>query len=249
MTVLLLGGTVEARRLAAALVADGVDVLTSLAGAVAVERPPAGRVRVGGFGGVGGLAAYLRENEIAVVVDATHPFAARITANAWTACARTGTPLLRLCRPGWGGRPDAGAWHWVPSSEAAAATAGRLGERVFLSVGRQSASGFLGLPGQVLLRVIEPPAVAVPATWELLAARGPFDLDAERELLSSRRIDVLVTKDSGGPAAKLDAATELGVPVVIVSRPAEPSSLARVGTVDAAVRWLRDHYLAPQPPP
>lgn len=242
MTVLLLGGTVEARRLAAALVEDGVEVLTSLAGAVAVERPPAGRLRVGGFGGTDGLIRFLTTQDIAAVVDATHPFAARITANAAEACARTGMPLLRLCRPGWGGRPDAAGWHWVTSSEEAAEVARRLGERIFLSVGRQSAPEFLGLTGYVLLRVVEPPAVTVPATWEVLTARGPFDLAAERDLLRNRRIDVLVTKDSGGraTAAKLDAAAELGIPMVIVARPVEPSSLTRVDTVDAAVRWVEE---------
>ncbi|MFT4297158.1 MAG: cobalt-precorrin-6A reductase [Micropruina sp.] len=242
MTVLLLGGTAEARRLAAALVDSGVDVLTSLAGAVTVERPPAGRVRVGGFGGADGLAGFLTRENIAAVVDATHPFAARITASAAEACGRTGTPLLRLSRPGWGGRPDAAGWHWVASSQQAAEVAPRLGERVFLSVGRQSAPEFLGLTGYVLLRVVEPPAVAVPGSWEVVRARGPFDLDAERALLRDRRIDVLVTKDSGGraTAAKLDAAAELGVPVVIVARPAEPSGLIRVETVDAAVRWVEE---------
>ncbi|MFT3970719.1 MAG: cobalt-precorrin-6A reductase [Micropruina sp.] len=240
MTVLLLGGTVEARRLAAALVVDGVNVLTSLAGAVAVQRPPAGCVRVGGFGGADGLAGFSTTQHIAAVVDATHPFAARITASAAEACGRTETPLLRLCRPGWGGRPDAAGWHWVASSDEAAEGARRLGERIFLSVGRRSATEFLGLTGYVLLRAVEPPTVAVPESWEVLTARGPFDLAAERALLRNRRIDVLVTKDSGGraTAAKLDAAAELGVPVVIVARPAEPSGLTRVETVDAAVRWL-----------
>lgn len=240
MTVLLLGGTAEARRLAAELTGAGVEVLTSLAGAVTVQRPPAGRVRVGGFGGADGLAGFLTRHDIAAVVDATHPFAARITANAARACVRTGTPLLRLCRPGWGGRPDAAGWHWVASADQAAGVARRLGERVFLSVGRQSAAEFLGLTGYVLLRVVDPPGVAVPATWQVLRARGPFDLDAERDLLRSRRIDVLVAKDSGGraTAAKLDAAAELGIPVVIVARPDEPSGLIRVETVDAAVRWV-----------
>lgn len=243
MTVLLLGGTVEARRLGSVLVADGVDVLTSLAGAVAGQRPRAGRVRVGGFGAVDGLAGFLSAQHIAAVVDATHPFAARITASAAEACARTGTPLVRLCRPGWAGRPDAARWHWVESAEQAAVLAQGLGERVFLSVGRQWAPKFLALSGYVLLRVVEPPTVAVPASWEVLRAQGPFDPGAERDLLRSRRIDVMVTKDSGGgaTAAKLDAAAELGVPVVVVARPIEPPGLTRVETVDAAVGWLVAH--------
>lgn len=241
MRVLLLGGTAEARALAAELVAAGVDVVTSLAGAVAGVRSVPGGVRVGGFGGVDGLVGYLTAEGIDRVVDATHPFAATMTAHAAEACARTAMPLLRLARPGWAGRAEAASWRWVDSLAAARTAAELAGERVFLAVGRQSIGPFLEWEQRyVLLRVVDPPEVTVPASWEVLRARGPFGLDSERDLLLSRRIDVLVTKDSGGDAtaAKLDAAAELCVPVVIVARPAEPAGVPVAQTVTAALRWV-----------
>ncbi|MEA5052065.1 MAG: cobalt-precorrin-6A reductase [Propionicimonas sp.] len=240
MTVLLLGGTGEARALAGRLVEAGVPVVNSLAGAVAPTTLPPGEVRIGGFGGTEGLAAYLREQAIERVVDATHPFAARITEHAATACQAVGTPLLRLSRPSWLGRPDAATWRWVADLPAARVAAEELGSRVFLSVGRQSAEQFTGWTDRyVLLRVVEPPAFPVPDTWEVLAARGPFDLAAERALLADRRIEVLVTKDSGGrhTAAKLDAAAVLGVPVVVVKRPPDPAGVTVVESVGEALSW------------
>lgn len=241
MTVLLLGGTGEARELAGRLTEAGVPVITSLAGAVSPRALPPGEVRIGGFGGVAGLADYLREHRIARVVDATHPFADRISSHAATACQQLGTPLLRLSRPSWRARPDSWGWHWVADLAAARRAAEGLGRRVFLSVGRQSAAEFTGWRERyVLLRVVEPPEIPVPDSWEVLAVRGPFDLAAERVLLLDRRIDVLVTKDSGGAhtAAKLDAAAELGIPVVIVARPADPPGVPTVDSVDAVLAWL-----------
>lgn len=243
MTVLLLGGTGEARALARRLTEGGVPVVTSLAGAVAPRALPTGEARIGGFGGVAGLADYLRERRIAQVVDATHPFAALISAHAATACQQVGIPLLRLSRPSWGARPDSSAWHWVADLPAARQAAERLGGRAFLSVGRQSAADFTGWQDRyVLLRVVEPPEIPLPDSWEVLAVRGPFDLAAERALLLDRRIDVLVTKDSGGDhtAAKLDAAAELGIPVVVVARPADPPGVPTVDSVDAVLSRLGD---------
>lgn len=243
MTVLLLGGTGEARALAGELVDAGVPVVTSLAGAVSPRVLPPGQVRIGGFGGVAGLADYLREHGIARVVDATHPFASRITAHAASACRQVETPLLRLSRPSWRRRPDSSQWRWVADLPAARRAAEKLGRRVFLSVGRQSAAEFAAWRDRyVLLRVVEPPEIPVPDSWEILAVRGPFDRAAERELLLDRRIDVLITKDSGGvhTAAKLDAAGELGIPVVVVARPADPPGVPVVESMEAALNWVLD---------
>ena len=241
MSILLLGGTTEARRLAEVLVAEGVRVKTSLAGDVVDLRLPPGDVRVGGFGGADGLASYLRCEDVTAVVDAIHPFAERMSANAAEACNTVGVPLVRLSRPSWASHPDAAAWRWVASLNDARAAAELLGTRPFLATGRQSVPPFLTWTDRyVLLRVVDPPKVAVPATWEVLPARGPFTLDDELDLLATRRIDVLVTKDSGGPTtAKLDAAARLGVTVVMVRRPAAPAGVAVVQTVDAAATWVR----------
>lgn len=239
MTTLILGGTSEARLLAGRLESAGVDIVTSLAGVVGGTAAPAGRIRVGGFGGVSGLASYLEAEPIGAVVDATHPFAARMSGNAARACVEAGVPLLRLCRPSWRDRPDAASWHWVPDLDAARAAAERLGERVFLSVGRQSVAPFLGWRDRfVLLRVVEAPAEPLPAGWELLRARGPYEPAGERALLAGKGIEVLVTKDAGGPAAKLDAAAELGVAVVVVERPADPAGVPLACTVGEALDWV-----------
>lgn len=241
MSLLLLGGTAEARELAGVLHGAGVPVVTSLAGDVATPRLPDSPVRIGGFGGRAGLATYLREHAVNAVVDATHPFAEQITANAAAACAEVGCALLRLSRPSWAGRPEAAAWHWVDSIAQAKTVAGERGNRVFLAIGRKSLGEFAGWTDRyVLVRVVDEPDFAVPGAWEVLRARGPFRVDAERDLLSDRRIDVLVTKDSGGPAdAKLDAARELGVPVVIVARPPLPAGFEVVTSVAEAAEWVQ----------
>jgi precorrin-6A/cobalt-precorrin-6A reductase len=238
--VLLLGGTSEARALASRLVADGVDVTSSLAGRVAHPRLPAGRVRVGGFGGVDGLREALADFD--VVVDATHPFSATISANASRACADAGVPLLRLQRPGWSDRATA-SWHWVDSHSEAAEAASRLGARPVLTVGRQQLPAFVGPLGeaQVLARVVDEPEIALPATWRLVRDRGPYALPGELALLREHGADVLVTKDSGGEYTwpKMRAADELGIPVVIVRRPEVPDDVRVVTEVDDVVDWLR----------
>ena len=241
MTVLLLGGTAEARALAGPLVADGVDVLSSLAGRVSRPALPVGRVRVGGFGGIEGLAVFLVEHHVTAVVDATHPFAATISANAAAACAATGTPLLRLARPGWADHPDSDRWTWVDSTVEALAVEGA---RPVLTTGRQSLATFLPWADRaVLARVVDPPDLALPVLWRLVRSRGPYDLPSERDLLQSHRADLLVTKDSGGThtAAKLDAARELDVAVVVVRRPAVPPEVDTVTDVGAAARWVLEH--------
>jgi precorrin-6A/cobalt-precorrin-6A reductase len=237
--VLVLGGTAEARALAAALLAARVPVVSSLAGRVSAPRLPDGEVRVGGFGGPDGLARWLTEHQARAVVDATHPFAEHIGASAVAGAARAGVPLLRLQRPGWQEEPG-DRWHWVDDLDAAAAALPRLGGRVFLTSGRQGIAAFAGLDELwFLARCVDPPAPPVPARLRVLLGRGPYRVEDERDLMREHRIDVLVTKDSGGSmtSAKLVAARELGIPVVVVRRPARPAAQT-VSNVDAAVRWV-----------
>jgi precorrin-6A/cobalt-precorrin-6A reductase len=240
MTVLVLGGTSEARALAAQLNdLPGLRVVSSLAGRVSNPVLPAGEVRVGGFGGAAGLAAYARTEGVGVVVDATHPFAETISAHAVEACAQAGVPLLRLARSAWTPR-DGDDWHDAGSLDEAAAMLPGLGTRVFLTTGRQGLAAFAGLDRLwFLIRCVDPPGGALPARRELLLARGPYERAAERALMRRHGIDVLVTKNSGGPLTegKLDAARDLGIGVVMISRP--PAAAA--GSVTAAsdaVRWV-----------
>jgi precorrin-6A/cobalt-precorrin-6A reductase len=236
MKVLVLGGTTEARVLAGELVAAH-DVTISLAGRVRSPLPLPGRVRIGGFGGVDGLAAWLRAHQTDVVVDATHPFADVMTAHADVACAEVGVPLLRLQRPAW--TPvDGDDWRLVPDLPAAAAVADVLGERIFLTTGRSGLAVFAPLDRWFLVRSVDPPEPPVPARMQVLLDRGPFALDGERALLRDHAIDVLVTKNSGGAAPKLAAARERGVPVVIVGRPPLPPNVIAVPTVAAARDWV-----------
>jgi precorrin-6A/cobalt-precorrin-6A reductase len=237
--VLVLGGTHEARRLAATLHRDrALAVTSSLAGRVAVPKLPCGDVRIGGFGGAEGLAAWLRGHHADAVVDATHPFAARMTENAVAAAAATGVPLVVLRRPGWTEGPG-DRWHRVPDPAAAAALVPQLGARVFLAIGSGDLAAFAGLDAWCLLRAVDPPPPPLPARHRLVLARGPFTADAERALVREHGVEVVVARDSGGElsAAKLVAARELGLPVVLVDRPPAPHAPV-VSSVEEAVAWL-----------
>ncbi len=237
--VLILGGTGEARRLATALTDDGVDVLSSLAGRVADPLLPAGEVRIGGFGGVAGLVAWLREHPVRAVVDATHPFAATMTASAAAAAQAVVLPLLRLQRPGWSAQPG-DDWRWVDSLPDAAPAVAGFGS-VFLTTGRTGLGAFAGLTGRCLVRSVDPPAPPLPERTTVVLARGPFTVEEELALLREHGVEVVITKDSGGSmtAAKLTAARELGLPVVLVRRPAVPPGVPTVATVEEAVAWVR----------
>jgi precorrin-6A/cobalt-precorrin-6A reductase len=248
LRVLILGGTAEARRLATEL-ADrpGYAVISSLAGRVAEPARPAGEVRIGGFGGVDGLVGWLRAHRIDVLVDATHPFAAQISRHAEAAASRLRLPLLAVRRPGWTEGPG-DRWHRVPDAAAAARLLPELGERVFLATGRGDLDTYAALDLWFLLRAVDPPPPPLPARCTVVLDRGPFPVDAERELLARHRIDVLVARDSGGSAgaAKLQAARELRLPVVLIDRPPAPAAVPAAPTVSAALLWLTS---LPPPPP
>ncbi len=212
--------------------------MSSLAGRVRDPALPAGEVRVGGFGGADGLATWLRDHDVAAVVDATHPFASTMTAHAVDACAATGVPLVVLRRPGWPAEPG---WVWADSLAAAAALLPSLGKRVFLTTGRTSLAAFAELDLEFLIRCVDPPSGPMPRRARVLLDRGPFTVDGERALMREHGIDVLVTKDSGGPltSAKLAAARAEGVQVLVVRRPPLPAGVDAVDTVEAAVGRLR----------
>jgi precorrin-6A/cobalt-precorrin-6A reductase len=238
MTVLLLGGTSEARELAAALHDAHVPVITSLAGRTPPDAPPAGRLRVGGFGGPEALAEWLTAEGVNAVIDATHPFAERISASAVTACATADVSLLRLERPPWRAAPG-DRWISVPDLPTAAATVPSHGSRVLLTTGRQDVAAFAHVDSAwFLIRSITAPLPPLPPRHELLLDRGPYTLQVERALLEQHKIDLVVTKNSGGEAtaAKLVASRERGLPVIVIERPGLARSQT-VHTVAEAVEW------------
>ncbi len=243
--VLVLGGTAEARRLAAALVAASVPVTSSLAGRVSRPRLPAGEVRIGGFGGPDGLARWLREQLVVAIVESTPPFAERISASALAASAHAGVPLLRLQRPGWSERRG-DRWEWVDDLDQAAAAVARLGSRVLLTTGRQGLAAFAGVQqAWFLIRCVEPPDPPLPSRHSVLLDRGPYTVEGELALIDGHRIDLVVTKDSGGAhtQAKLDAARLRDLPVIVVRRPPRPDA-PTVGTPREALEWALGRSLA-----
>jgi len=226
MRVLVLGGTSEATALAALLAATpGAEAIMSFAGRTRAPSSPI-PLRSGGFGGAEGLWQYLEAEGIDVLVDATHPFAAQISRNAEIAAARGNIPLVILSRPGWMREPQ-DRWTEVPDMAAAAAAIGRETRRVFLAIGRLQLAAFEAAPQHYyLIRTIEPIAPNLPH-HRIIAARGPFDAEAEERLLRDEKIDVIVAKNSGAAAVfgKIAAARRLGLPVIMVERPAEASGV------------------------
>jgi len=245
--ILILGGTTEARQLACKLAArDDLSITLSLAGRT--ENPVAQNVptRVGGFGGAGGLAAYLNDMRIDLLIDATHPYAAQISANAAEAARKTGMPIIALRRPGWEA-VEGDRWMLVDTVGDAVQALGAAPRRAFLSLGRQEVAAFEAAPQHhYLIRSVDPvePKLAVPDA-EYLLARGPFREADESALLRDHRIDVVVSKNSGGEATygKIAAARVLGIGVVMVRRPALPDvpSAESLETLAAMV----DHFLGP----
>ena len=237
MRVLLLGGTSEARTLAARMHPD-VDVISSLAGRVPDPALPVGEVRIGGFGGVDGMRSWLLESKVDAVVDATHPYAATITSHAAEVCGALGLPLLVVARPAW---PLGGAVSAASDAEAVEAVQDNDFKRVFLTTGRSGVEVFKDVDAWFLIRAVTAPDPhTLPRHRELVLSRGPYRYDDELALLTEHRIDCLVTKNSGGDMTrpKLDAAAALGVPVVMVDRPPLPDGVAVVSTVDDAVAWV-----------
>lgn len=237
MRVLVLGGTAEGRALAKCLHPQ-VDVISSLAGRVPDPALPVGPVRIGGFGGVDGLRQWLHDERIDAVVDATHPFAATMTAHAAQACRELQLPHLVLARPAW----DPGAAMVVASdTEAAKAVDQQRFSRVFLTTGRSGTTAFVHSDAWFLIRAVtEPDVASLPSNHQLLLSRGPYRYDDELALLREHRIEVLVTKNSGGDMtrAKLDAAATLDIPVIMVARPRLPANVTAVGSVDEAAAWV-----------
>jgi precorrin-6A/cobalt-precorrin-6A reductase len=249
--LLILGGTGEAAGLARAVVArfgDCVAVTTALAGRTRHPGPVAGEVRIGGFGGAAGLAGYLIDHEIDRLIDATHPFAAVISRAARLAAERTAVPRLLLWRPPWHRHP-LDRWIEVDGIEAAATLVGRVGRRAWLTVGASAVPAFTRATDvHFVLRLIDPPHGPLPLTaYEVVLGRGPFSLAEERRLIERYAIDVLVCKASGGAAteAKLIAAREFSLPVIMVRRP-PPEPGPTVETVEAALDWLADEGGAAQ---
>lgn len=249
LDLLILGGTTEAAALAERLAAaaPGLAARVSLAGRTRAPRPLALPMRIGGFGGAEGLARFLEARRVRAVVDATHPFAAVMPFNAAAACRTAGVPLLALVRPEW--RAEAGdRWMDAPDMAAAAQALGEEPKRVFLTIGRQELAAFAAAPQHRYLgRMIEAPEAGhgLPELT-VIRARGPFDEEAETALMRRERIDVVVAKNAGGTAsaAKLAAARALGLPVVMVARPARPET-ETAGTVDEAMAWLARHGVLP----
>lgn len=241
--LLILGGTAEARVLAeqaSALLAQQLCVTTSLAGRTRETAALAGEVRRGGFGGVDGLAAYLQAARIDFVVDATHPFATRISKAAQEACRLLALPLLALTRTAWEER-DGDRWITVENASEAAAILPRLGRRAFLTIGHSEIAAFSGIDKiHFLVRLVDPPAAALPlVSHEVILGRGPFTFAAERHMMERYAIDMLVAKASGGSAtaAKLDAARALDIPVVMLRRPIVESGKS-VESVAEALAWI-----------
>lgn len=238
--LLILGGTEEARLLAERVIArGGIAVTSSLAGRLAEQPTLPGELRVGGFGGAEALAKFLSDHAFDMLIDVTHPFASTMSHHAAHACARAEVPWVALCRAPWV-RRAADNWIEVQSHAEACQRAGEAGGKIFLTVGRQNLDAYAGLGGWVLIRLAEQPGAPFPLPRaEIIVGKGPFYLEDEIDLFEHYNIDVLVTKNSGGNATygKIEAARRLGLPVVVVQRPAVPDG-EQVDDVDAALAWI-----------
>jgi precorrin-6A/cobalt-precorrin-6A reductase len=238
--VLILGGTSEARALAARVAElPDVDAVLSLAGRTRDPHPQPIATRIGGFGGLDGLCTYLQAQRIDRVIDATHPFADQMSRHAVAACSRLALPLLILTREPWQKQAD-DTWTEVANLDEAVRRLGDTPMRVFLTIGRLGLAAFARAPQHFyLVRTIDPPDVAGLPSHRLILARGPFVAEDEERLMRDACIDVLVTKNSGGPAtyAKMIAARRLGVPAIVVMPPAPPH-VRVVHDVESALRFL-----------
>jgi precorrin-6A/cobalt-precorrin-6A reductase len=247
LRVLILGGTADANRLVAEIAKDSrIDAVLSYAGRTENPTAPPIAWRVGGFGGIDGLVDYLRAENIARVIDATHPFAAQMSANAITACAVANVPLLALERAPWQ-RTSGDRWIEVDNIVAAAEALSATPRRVFLGIGRQYLDVFAAHPQHhYLVRLVDPPRAPLPLPeTDVIVARGPFDLAGDRAMLMDHRIDIVVARNAGGDAAyaKIEAARALGLSVVMIRRPFIPAREKVEGVADV-LRWL-GHDLAP----
>ncbi|WP_323015706.1 cobalt-precorrin-6A reductase [Devosia sp.] len=240
MKILILGGTAEARTLAERLVAMGHEVITSLAGRTQAPALPAGTLRMGGFGGIAGLASYLRAAGIERMVDATHPYAGQISRHAVAAARESGVKLVRYMRPEWE-QPLGANWIMVESlAEAARSLPG--GARALLTTGQGGIEHFAERDDcHFILRVIEAPPLALPAHMDLLQARPPYGLEEEMALMQGANITHLVTKNSGGEqtSAKLEAARRLGIKVIMIARPAYGPAL-EADSIEGAIAAILD---------
>lgn len=245
MRILILGGTQEGFELAEQLAEmAGVEIISSLAGRTREPRTPKGQVRTGGFGGADGLARYLREERITHLINATHPFAENISANAIAATEAAGVPLMRLLRPAWNARHDD---RWVTARHAAEAAelCRREGGRVFLTLGSGEIDAFAGIHNaHFLVRMVDAPEELPLRDYRTIVARGPFSLQDELRLLAEHHIGLIVAKNSGGEAtyAKIEAARRMGLSVIMIERPAvalDPRS-PTVATVADVVAWVRE---------
>jgi precorrin-6A/cobalt-precorrin-6A reductase len=241
--VLILGGTREAVAIATKIEEiPGVDAITSLAGRTQQPITLTTNYRTGGFGGATGLADYLRQERIDVLIDATHPFAAQIPFNAAQATSECNIPRLMLIRPAWEAMPGDN-WIEVESNQGAAKVLPGLAERIFLTIGRQELPNYAHLKNiWFLMRMIDPPEANLPVPpGKLLLQREPFSLEEERSLLQEYNIGAIVSKNSGGDATypKIIAARELGLPVVMVQRPSIPKG-DKVADVESVLSWLRN---------
>jgi precorrin-6A/cobalt-precorrin-6A reductase len=242
LRVLILGGTAEASALARLLAEEPqVAPVLSFAGRTAAPVLPPIPSRIGGFGGAEGLAAHLTAEGVDLLIDATHPFAARISANAERAASLAGVPRLVLQRPPWVAAPG-DDWRKVPTVEAAALALGAAPRRVFLTIGRQDLLPFRAQPQhRYIIRSVDPPDPALlPPGAAILTGRGPFAEPAERSLMAEHGAEVLVTKNSGGADGKLRAARSLGLPVIMIDRKPAPSG-ETVPEAAAALAWIRAH--------